>query len=366
MSFEIYGPDPTVLDTSGRKPHVLIIGAGLAGLTLGIMLQKAGIPFDIFEKLPEARAVGSALFLAPQVHPILEDLGIFDQYLHHSNLCTTINFFNQDIQPESKLDFQLYNELTTCEGRVIPHEKLHAILLSQIPSSRIHTSKRLLWFTQGENGVQVRFSDSKTFDGDILYPSNPIFGSDGVAIETITTQVRDFLIPCPLKANIGISNSHGDSNKTKVTMGDLIDKTPRDKIAKVVVEGRMFETWYYCRTILIGDDKKGASNGGGGSARGLKAPSGSTVSLDDEKDDEDDEKGIVKAVRSISFEDDDRDEDDLEGDYDDEDGDYDDDGDDESRDGKSSTSSDQQLTTIIAVSPDNYSTTKNHKQTLEK
>ncbi|KAF9135128.1 hypothetical protein BGX30_011652 [Mortierella sp. GBA39] len=105
MSFEIYGPDPTVLDTSGRKPHVLIIGAGLAGLTLGIMLQKAGIPFDIFEKSPVARAV------APQVHPILEDLGIFDQYLHHSNLCTSINFYNQDIQPDFQLDFQLYNEL---------------------------------------------------------------------------------------------------------------------------------------------------------------------------------------------------------------------------------------------------------------
>ncbi|KAF9280068.1 hypothetical protein BGZ88_012386 [Linnemannia elongata] len=58
MTFEIYGPDPTILDKSGRKPHVLIIGAGLAGLTLGIMLQKSGIPFDIFEKSPEAGAVG--------------------------------------------------------------------------------------------------------------------------------------------------------------------------------------------------------------------------------------------------------------------------------------------------------------------
>ncbi|KAF8930723.1 hypothetical protein BGZ47_000412, partial [Haplosporangium gracile] len=111
MSFEIYGPDPTVPDISGRKPHVLIIGAGLAGLTLGIMLQKVNIPFDIFEKSPEARAVGSALFLAPQVNPILQDLGILDQYLQHSNPCTSIHFFNQDRQSDFKLDFQLYNDL---------------------------------------------------------------------------------------------------------------------------------------------------------------------------------------------------------------------------------------------------------------
>ncbi|KAF9902679.1 hypothetical protein EC991_004637 [Linnemannia zychae] len=111
MSFEIYGPDPTVLDTSGRKPHILIVGAGLAGLTLAILLHKADIPFDIFEKSPEARAVGAALFLAPQVLPIFQQLGILDEYLAQSLPCSSVHFFNQDRQPDFQLDFQLYGEM---------------------------------------------------------------------------------------------------------------------------------------------------------------------------------------------------------------------------------------------------------------
>ncbi|KAF9435244.1 hypothetical protein BGZ76_006659 [Entomortierella beljakovae] len=44
-----------------------------------------------------------------------------------------------------------------------------------------------------------------------------------------------------------------------LTMGDLIDKTPRDRISQVALEGKLltvskfFETWYSGRTVLIGD-----------------------------------------------------------------------------------------------------------------
>lgn len=41
-----------------------------------------------------------------------------------------------------------------------------------------------------------------------------------------------------------------------VTMGDLIDWTPKDLITKVMLEEKVFETWYDGRVVLIGDGKR--------------------------------------------------------------------------------------------------------------
>lgn len=35
------------------KPHILIVGAGLAGLTVAQCLRKQGIPFEIFDSDPD-------------------------------------------------------------------------------------------------------------------------------------------------------------------------------------------------------------------------------------------------------------------------------------------------------------------------
>lgn len=36
-------------------------------------------------------------------------------------------------------------------------------------------------------------------------------------------------------------------------LGDLIDQTPKDKISRVFLEDKLFETWYSGRVVLIGD-----------------------------------------------------------------------------------------------------------------
>lgn len=38
-----------------------------------------------------------------------------------------------------------------------------------------------------------------------------------------------------------------------MTMGDLIDRTPKDLISKVMLEEKVFDTWYGDRVVLIGD-----------------------------------------------------------------------------------------------------------------
>lgn len=43
-------------------PTVIIVGAGLAGLTLAILLEKANIEYLIFEKASEVKPLGTFFF----------------------------------------------------------------------------------------------------------------------------------------------------------------------------------------------------------------------------------------------------------------------------------------------------------------
>jgi hypothetical protein len=47
--------------------------------------------------------------------------------------------------------------------------------------------------------------------------------------------------------------------RENMVLGDLIDKTPKDVICKVMLEEKIFKTWVYNRTVLIGDGKVDSS-----------------------------------------------------------------------------------------------------------
>ena len=40
---------------------------------------------------------------------------------------------------------------------------------------------------------------------------------------------------------------------SQMTMGQLLDKTPKHLISKVMLEEKVFDTWYHGRTVLLGD-----------------------------------------------------------------------------------------------------------------
>ena len=46
-------------NNDGKTPNVLIVGAGLAGLLLAILLDKAGIPYEIFERSSSVKPLGT-------------------------------------------------------------------------------------------------------------------------------------------------------------------------------------------------------------------------------------------------------------------------------------------------------------------
>ncbi|KAF9147362.1 hypothetical protein BG015_011020 [Linnemannia schmuckeri] len=321
MTFTLYGPDPSVYDTSNRKPHVIIIGAGLSGLTLAALLHRADIPFDIFEKSPEARNVGSAIFLGPNVGPLFTQLGIMEEYIAKSKYCNAIRIFNENREQDFFMDSSLNDKMGGFEGRILPRKVLYEIILSRVPEERIHRAKRMSWMTQGENGVHVKFTDGSEFEGDILVGAdgaysavrkclferlkkdNQLPASDAVEPPFSCVCVAGYSGPLDpekfpfLKENWNVfavkddkmcwnatlyldaesSKFHNNFRTTDwgeggaesmcndvrdfpipggdgtLTLGDVIDKTPKDQMTKVMLEEKVFDTWYHCRTVLIGD-----------------------------------------------------------------------------------------------------------------
>src|SRR5262252_3350579 len=61
---------------SYRNPPVVIIGAGVGGLTLALLLRQRGIAAEVLEQSAELREVGAAVGLAANATRVIGHLGL--------------------------------------------------------------------------------------------------------------------------------------------------------------------------------------------------------------------------------------------------------------------------------------------------
>lgn len=59
-----------------RKPHVIIAGAGMGGLTLAAALLQKGFDVDVYEQSSELREVGAGLWISANGSKVLDKLGL--------------------------------------------------------------------------------------------------------------------------------------------------------------------------------------------------------------------------------------------------------------------------------------------------
>ena len=65
------------MNDPARTPvEIAIVGAGIAGLTLGLCLQAKGMPCRIYEKSPSAKPLGMGINILPHASRVLHDLGL--------------------------------------------------------------------------------------------------------------------------------------------------------------------------------------------------------------------------------------------------------------------------------------------------
>jgi len=141
---------------------IIIVGAGIGGLTLGLSLHAAGIPCTIFESAPEIRAVGVGINLLPHATTELAALGLEPRLAKVAISTADATFFNRFGQ-------LIYQEpLGLAAGYAHPQFSVHRgdlqmVLLDAFKAraghDRLFTNHHCVAVEQDESGVSVHFSD---------------------------------------------------------------------------------------------------------------------------------------------------------------------------------------------------------------
>jgi 2-polyprenyl-6-methoxyphenol hydroxylase-like FAD-dependent oxidoreductase len=172
---------------------VIIVGAGIGGLTLGLMLERAGIACRIFEAAPTIKAVGVGINVLPHAARELSALGLEPALARVGVQTGESCFFNRFGQ-------LIYREpLGRAAGYDWPQISIHrgdlqAVLLdaftARAGAERVHAGWRCVGAEQDADGVTARFEHPET--GAALPAQR---GTVLIACDGISSVIRKQLYP---------------------------------------------------------------------------------------------------------------------------------------------------------------------------
>ena len=163
--------------------EVVIIGAGIGGLTLALELHKAGIACKVFEAAPELKPIGVGVTLLPHCVQVLGELGLVDALARQAVSTRETVFYNRFGQ-------RIHGEPTGRHaGYEWPQFQVHrADLMSvlqeafceRIGAERLSLGWKCTGFSQDGAGATASFAD--TASGEKLPPQRGdlIVGCDGL------------------------------------------------------------------------------------------------------------------------------------------------------------------------------------------
>ena len=162
--------------------EVIVVGAGIGGLSLALSLHQAGIPVRIYEAVREPAPLGVGINLQPTAVRELSELGLADELARIGNETERLSYLNrhgQLVWTEMRGRAAGYNwpQYSIHRGQ-LQVMLLHAAR-ERIGQANIRTGLRLAGFEQGGQRVRASFSDASS--GAVLSDeADLLVGADGI------------------------------------------------------------------------------------------------------------------------------------------------------------------------------------------
>ena len=161
---------------SYHNPPVVIIGAGVGGLTLALLLRQRGIAAEVLEQSAELQEVGAAVGLAANATRVLGHLGLEEDLARVSAEPTRlIHRDGRDGRTiASSRDNRWYRETFGAPFFGLHRMALQRLLAGALGPEHLHLGCRVQTLTETRTGVRVCCSSGAVFEASVLV------GADGV------------------------------------------------------------------------------------------------------------------------------------------------------------------------------------------
>jgi salicylate hydroxylase len=156
--------------------RIVIIGAGVGGLTLALLLRRRGVVAEVLEQAPELREVGAAVALSANATRVLRYLGLSDGLARVGTEPTEL--IHRDGRDGSRISA---HPVSGWYLRTFGESfyGLHRIALQQLlgnawGSEHLHLGCRMETLEEHDGSIRVRCASGAAFDADL------VVGADGV------------------------------------------------------------------------------------------------------------------------------------------------------------------------------------------
>lgn len=200
-----------------NKLRIAVIGAGLGGVAMTSLLQKAGYNVHMYEQSESFSRLGAGIHVGPNVMKIMRKIGIEDEMNRmgsHPDYWYSRDGITGEVISQIPLgDYALSHYgasyLTVHRG------DFHALMLDSIPKNLVSFGKCLTEIEDKGDVVEMHFADGTTEEADI------VIGADGVK-----SKIRDHLLGPELPKYSGYVGHRAvfDINNVKNFTHDLCTK----------------------------------------------------------------------------------------------------------------------------------------------
>lgn len=163
-------PGTTALPS--RPLRVLVVGAGVGGISLARGLLRDGHDVTVFERRPDVRAGGGAVTMWSNGETVLAQLGV--DMAGAGQLLSAVSIVTSHGRTIATLDVTAMVSKLGAPVRMVPRHVLLQRLLDGMPTDLIRCNCRVVDVAATRNGARIEFEGGDSAEGDLL------IGADGL------------------------------------------------------------------------------------------------------------------------------------------------------------------------------------------